>query len=245
MKERIKWTWLDKENLSCIKCKAGNDDIGWDENKKVLFCKKCGHKLTDKEELEERVPFVEVQQYGFWLRFISEHFIPCRKCQEELCGIFNDIPNTLDLGNQNCITMHIWRNYDRSQLECSFTLSFVSPSPTSSYEYKPCEKCQKKILVNFSDKEIHIGNDNKPMVELWRKWEVDDQRTEELNKDGLIRFNGKDNFGKCENCGKLEHLKLDNYSDWKCKNCMNEDEQQRPEDTLLDIELTRRKEESK
>lgn len=175
MKERIKRISVDKEDVFCPKCKSVDIDFDY------LKCEHCGYALGT-EDVMEKIDIVEVQEYGFWLRFMSEHFIPCEKCQEELSNIFEKVEEQLDFNNPNCVSLHFWKNYEQNQVECSFTLSFVSPTPTSSYEYKPCKKCQKKILKKFSEKELHIGNDSKPLIELWRKWDINDRKTELLQK---------------------------------------------------------------
>lgn len=116
-----------EENYTCKKCGkttkkmaeskedalAKGVNIYWDEVKGKILCT-CGHWLGEREELYDFPEITEVQQYGFWLRFLSEHFIPCKHCQEEL----------------------------------------------------------DKLLRN---KELHIGNDEKPLVELWRRWEMKEE----------------------------------------------------------------------
>ena len=81
---RVRKVWVAKEEFACKKCGAEDIDIGYEEKEKILYCKKCGHKLTEKEELEEELIFNEIQQYGFWIRFVKEHFVPCKKCQDKL-----------------------------------------------------------------------------------------------------------------------------------------------------------------
>jgi len=193
-----------EDNFICGKCstrgscdeKGSNTEFYWDEDEKKIICKKCGHRLTTEKELKDEILITEIQQYGFWLRFISEHFIPCKKCQEELDKIFNlmwtrlteETPNdcTIDLGNPFCITLHILRNKN-DLIEFRFTLAFVSPSPVDSYTFVPCdEECQGRLWRLFSEKEMHIGNDEKPLIELWRNWEYleePDEKTKERIKD--------------------------------------------------------------
>lgn len=124
---RLKTISVSKEDgFVCGKCGAkGNCDDSKElaiKNKKAMYwdekageygkivCLKCGHLLETKEELEMELKVIEIQQYGFWLRLLSEHFRPCPSCQEKL----------------------------------------------------------HKLLLS---KEMHIGNEEKPPIELWRLWE--------------------------------------------------------------------------
>ena len=66
---------------------------------------------------------VKRETIGFWLRFISKHFVPCRECQERLA----------------------------------------------------------KLIAEAE--EMHLGNkDYEPPIELWRKFEIDDEAWEELER---------------------------------------------------------------
>ena len=113
-----------EENFTCKKCgkttmkMADNRDdaiikkvnIYYDEKQGKILCT-CGHWLGEQEELYNYPEITEIQQYGFWLRFLSEHFIPCVNCQGKI----------------------------------------------------------HKLVVS---KEMHIGSEDKPPVELWRRWEI-------------------------------------------------------------------------
>lgn len=179
-----------EDNFVCRVCKAkgncsdeknSNEPFFWDEDAKKITCAKCGNQLTTKAELEETIIADEVQMYGFWLRFISEHFIPCKRCQKTLDTIFsisnvdkNHRVHSIKLQSPQCITLDISRN-ERDLEEFTFNLGFIKENPLLSYEFTPCDKCQGKLLRLFNTKEIHIGNDSKPLVELWRKWEDIDE----------------------------------------------------------------------
>jgi len=155
MREKIEKEWLLREDFECIKCGAKGKDIGWNDKGKgyttgqpeeVLFCKKCGHELTTKEELENLVAFVKVSKYSFFLRFAKRDFTPCRHCQEKL----------------------------------------------------------RKVL---GDCDIILGNkEYEPLIELSRKWEIDNEKQKKLEKGQIIEVNGLP-FGRCERCKKERYLK--------------------------------------
>jgi len=195
-KTRIRTEWIPRENnFICSDCnsKGGCGDnkqnaiknklpFFWDERYKKIVCL-CGHWLESKEELEEQVDIKEIQQYGFWLRFMSEHFIPCDKCQERLNNVLTlQTKMMLDFDNPCCITLRAYKCEQNSLPEFTFILSFVSPTTTTSYRFHVCDDCQGKLWHLFSKKELHIGNDTKPLVELWRKWEIIDDDTEGLKQ---------------------------------------------------------------
>jgi len=116
---------VKEEGFICGKCGAKSEqladsrddasikgiDLYWDEKEQVIACRKCGHQLTSKKELYNYPKIKEIQQYGFWLRFLSEQFIPCPACQNRI----------------------------------------------------------HKLIIS---KEMHIGSEDKPPVELWRRWEM-------------------------------------------------------------------------
>lgn len=173
---RVRKEWLVKEEFSCVKCGAKDKDISWNDKnsdhpagqpEEVLFCLKCGHKLTKKEELEEEIIFKEIQQYGFWLRgLMSEHFIPCEKCQDRLHEMMMTM--TVAFYTQDCITIETLKKKD--ELVWQFRLRFLTCGGLSDKEvFKPCEKCQKKLRKLWEIKNLHIGSEIKPPVELWRK----------------------------------------------------------------------------
>ena len=86
--------------------------------KKIIF--EC---LENKGKTYVKSEGQKVETIGFWLRVITEHFIPCKKCQEELA----------------------------------------------------------KQLQNAE--ELHLGNAKyEPAIELWRKFEIDDETWEEVER---------------------------------------------------------------
>lgn len=166
MKERIRIVNIDR--YECPKC---HGDLHWDSGPRKYHCFKCNESFSQKI----KVPIVEVQRYGFWLRFVSEHFIPCDECQENLDKMINKYK--IALYDPHCITIEEYPKKDNWR----FLLRFFAVGSLSGKDiFTPCKQCQSRILKNFDEKEIHIGNDNKPLVELWRKWDINDEATEYL-----------------------------------------------------------------
>lgn len=169
-----------KAKGNCSDKKNSTDPFFWDEDIKKITCVNCGNRLTTKKELEEDLIVTEIQQYGFWLRFASEHFIPCRKCQDELHEMM--MTETVAMNNQGNITIESLRmkpmiGDTRSRIIWCLVLRFLTCKIPDKI-FRPCEKCQKRIQKIWKNKELHIGNETKPMVELWRKWDYieDDKR---------------------------------------------------------------------
>lgn len=184
LRRRTKKIWVPRENsFICGACgvKGGCSDektskkpFFWDEIARKITCVKCGHQLTTKKELEELLEVEEIQTYGFWIRFVSEHFIPCKKCQDRIDGIFMVKKISLRMSNPNSVSLHVSRD-SNDYIEFMFALGFAHPSPILNVEFRPCDKCQGKLLKLFNKSEMHIGNDTKPLVELWRKWYTIDE----------------------------------------------------------------------
>lgn len=179
MRTRKRKEWFPKDcDFVCGKCGAkgdcgdrnSKDPIFWDEDEEKITCRKCGHQLTSKKELQEKLTIEEVQLYGFWLRFLSEHFIPCKQCQKRLGKIFDLLTKmSIDFCNPCCVRLRAYKNAN-DQPEFYFAMAFINPTELTSYKFEPCEDCQGKLWKLYSKKEMHIGNDEKPLVELWRKW---------------------------------------------------------------------------
>ena len=164
---RVRKEWvIREEGFSCKKCGAGNDDILWNEEEKVLYCKKCKHELTEREELEEQIAFKEIQEYGFWLRFVKEHFNPCDKCQDRLHRMLYR-SGTWYINNDNMgVDLAIFGDH------CYFSIRWMA----KAVYFTPCPECAEKLkeLVRYNN--LCIGNkDTEPAVELWRKWAVIDE----------------------------------------------------------------------
>ena len=126
----------------------------------------CGHWLGENDELYDYPEITEIQRYGFWLRFASEHHIPCDECQEKLHKMLTT--SRLAFYISNCITLE---EYPKKG-DWRFLLRFL---PNGEQTFTPCKNCQRYILKNIDKKELHIGTDEKPLVELWRQWEIKDE----------------------------------------------------------------------
>jgi len=130
------------------------------------------------------------QQYGFWLRgFVSEHFIPCEKCQDELHSLlFDDTIWGTVLPEKEPVELKIEfsEKYYKNDKRVKFMLNFVFQRDKRYREggyiqgFKPCEKCGAKLKMILLEKELHIGSETKPPVELWRKM---NQVIPELDKE--------------------------------------------------------------
>jgi len=194
MKVKVTREWFDKDVFSCIECEAGNESINWDEDNKVLFCKKCKHELTEKKELQNLYGIVGIQCYGFWLRFCHEHFVPCEACQEKLDEIimgkqkkdhfgwstrwvFNsDIPVKLSVTEKEvCFGFNfVWQQFEKA-VENIDKGVYQDHTIGSLSLCKSCVKKFRRKVINAN--ELHFGNEALPPVELWRKWMHDEKRT--------------------------------------------------------------------
>jgi len=181
IRTRKVWVYRD-EKFWCSVCKAegklsdekkSTDPFFWDEDAEKITCVKCGHQLTSKKELEEEVEIKETQEYGLYLRFVSERFNPCKVCQEAIHKQFKTHPYRLDYGyikNQQIIDL--LRGWKESGGRWTLRLRFLN----SAEDIEFCKECSKRLdMTIYEAKELHIGNDVKPMVELWRKWEIVDE----------------------------------------------------------------------
>jgi len=177
-KTRVRTISVPREDgFICSTCGAKGDcsdsikdktPFYWDKDEKKIICKKCDRRLCKKSELEEELEIPEIQQYGFWLRFASEHLIPCEKCQDRLHEKL--MKTSLFLGGQQSIVLYK-EKHRHINMRWRFHLEFLK---ATYVDFVPCDKCQKRLQEIWDTKELHIGNDMKPMVELWRKWEINE-----------------------------------------------------------------------
>ena len=144
---------------SCVICERtfdANLDYIWEHKEGGYICYKCAESAV-----------LYRQQYGFWLRgLMSEHFIPCEECQDKLHEMMMTM--TVAFHSQDCITIETLKK--KGKLEWQFLLRFLTCGSLSEKEvFKPCGKCQKKLHNLWETKELHIGSEIKPVVELWRR----------------------------------------------------------------------------
>jgi len=187
-KIRTRKMWVPKENgFICGKCGAkgdctdykaeavkGNIPFYWNEKAGEhgkIVCIKCNHWLETKEELEDLIDYKEIQRYGFWLRFASTHFIPCDECQDKLHEAL--MTSRIKINRTDSLSLtrgdgEVWQ----FSLSLVFSMLGKYPKYKASLLFIPCEECQKELQKIWENKELHIGNDVKPMVELWRTWEM-------------------------------------------------------------------------
>lgn len=117
----------------------------------------------------------KIEQIGFYLRFIGEHFIPCAKCQRRLLRIFKT-------GN-----LHLSRDKNEVHLIrdnfYEFGLPFIKEG-VWLYTFKPCKECQKVLKKTIDEvQNLTIGNNSYAYpVELWKKYEIDDDSWKEVEK---------------------------------------------------------------
>lgn len=176
-KTRTRYIWCAKEDgFICGKCGAiggcGDDKntkekMFWDKDEEKITCK-CGHQLTTKNELEKKLKIREIHNYGFWLRFASAHFNLCEQCQDNLHNLL--MGSNLKFYDSNCITL------TKRNGEWVFRLNFVRcQNLLNTKAFTVCKNCQFELGEIMIYNELHIGNDTKPMIELWRRWQIIDE----------------------------------------------------------------------
>lgn len=75
-------------------------------HKKVVF--EC---LEGEEGMYVKSKGVKTETFGFWLRFIGEHFVPCEECQERLAKLILDSEQMI-LGNEKYEPpVELWRKF--------------------------------------------------------------------------------------------------------------------------------------
>lgn len=68
--------------------------------------------LEGKEPMYVRSTMEKVEQYGFYLRFIQRHFIPCSECQIKLDKLIKNASH-MNLGNKNYDPpVELWKKYE-------------------------------------------------------------------------------------------------------------------------------------
>lgn len=116
----------------------------------------------------------KIEQYGFFIRLIHEHFIPCQKCQLEIKTILQT-KNLYFHRERNHVILSQFVSYEGKRTY-EFELPFVAQEGLYPFTWKSCLKCQKEVAKLFDEADqITIGNkDYLEPVELWMKFEIDD-----------------------------------------------------------------------
>jgi len=153
-------------------CECGRDF----EIKNVYYSCKSGEGFFCPECIANVI--VEFLKYGFWLRFISEHFVPCTLCQEKLDELLRS--NDWEISPE---TMNVVLSIKKES--AVFYLKWID-----NCCYVPCSECQKKIINlirNISRQDasnLHIGNkDYQPPIELWIDWVMDEEESERRSNE--------------------------------------------------------------
>lgn len=170
-----------------------NDLVNTDKDEKFFYCRFCEENFKGngkflwyhKEEIicykcvDGRV--VEQMTYGFYLRFAHDHIRPCVECQSKLHNLlFGNTSYTWNFNDSVKISLHM-ETWNISPT-VSFSLGFLKENVLISVSFELCMKCSEKtfnMIQNAS--ELTIGNkDYEPPVELWRRWEINDELTDNL-----------------------------------------------------------------
>jgi hypothetical protein len=115
-----------------------------------------------------KTKYTKIEQWSFYLRFISEWFTPCKKDQLKLKEILLNTQLRVDIDTAT-VGFNQMLNKEETKMIYSFTLPFVHSLP--HYEFTPCADCQKVIAQTMLNSEsLTIGNkDYEHPVELSRK----------------------------------------------------------------------------
>jgi len=132
-----------------------------------IICYEC----ADAEVIEQLT-------YGFYMRFCHNHANLCDSCQDRLHSyLFEN--SYLILNNDVKVTL-ILDVFDELRVpRVSFTLGFLRENVITPVEFTPCQDCSKEIFETiYNASELTFGNqDYEPPVELWRRWEINDELT--------------------------------------------------------------------
>ncbi len=129
-------------------------------------------KYIDDENYYVEVKYRKVEQWAFYLRFISGWYHPCFKCQKRLKELVLNAQLRVSVESARVDFAQIVK---ANKIEYRFVLPFISALPW--YEFKPCPECQKGIADLIKNATVlTIGNkDYEHPVELSRKNEDDDK----------------------------------------------------------------------
>jgi len=134
--------------------------------------------MVDEEGFYIKSKGRKIEQVGFYLRFCGQHFIPCITCQKQLLQKLS-IKN-LHFSKE---TSEIHLIKTRAEKCFEFGLPFIKEGAWL-YTFRPCRACQKNLKKTIAEaKNWTIGNkDYEYPVEFWRKYEIDDDAWQKLEK---------------------------------------------------------------
>lgn len=170
-------TYSKQENFECPRCGTKTKELGIDLNegiqlKKIYYnnmidkivCYNCDYRFQDKD-LIEKYSFEEIETFGFYLRFLSSHFVPCEECQDKIKKMLMDIKQfRFDEKTTVIAEVENWNIW-------KFQICY-NDNDKYGISYYPCEKCNNKLNEIFENSELHIGNNIKDLVEFYRVWEL-------------------------------------------------------------------------
>ena len=169
--------YIKEENFVCPKCGVKTKELGNDLNegmqlKKIYYndtidkvvCYNCGY-LFQHKDLVEKYFIEEIETFGFYLRFLGSHFVPCNECQDKIKKMLMEIKQfRFDEKTTVIAEVENW-------IKWKFCICYYD-NDKYGISYYPCEKCNKKLNEIFENSELHIGNNIKDLVEFYRIWEL-------------------------------------------------------------------------
>lgn len=120
-----------------------------------------------------KTKYRKLEQYSFYLRFLSRWFIPCQKDQTILKEHFLNAELNI---SQQTATINFYQNIRNNKLYYSFNMRFIGKVLT--WEFRPCQKCQKEIRKSMEEAEsVTIGNEKYEHPVEFNRRIVDDDQT--------------------------------------------------------------------
>lgn len=163
-------------------------------------------KYVDDEGFYVKVKFRKVEQWAFYLRFVSQWFTPCIKDQLKLKELIFNTELKLSI---NSTTITFAQVITSNKIQYQFIMPFISTLPF--YEFTPCLDCQKQLSQILNESTLlTIGNkDYEHPVELNRKNEDDDKSFETVEKHkATVKEKEADNGWDKHRISKEEYDKL-------------------------------------
>lgn len=133
-----------------------------------------------------KIKYRKVEQYSFYLRFVSKWFFPCAKDQAKIKNIIENYP--LHISTDKA-TIHFLQIVNKKQTELYYEFGFPWVNQLIMFTFRPCVKCQKIIAEILRDSSTFIiGNDKyEHPIELNKKNEDDDKSFETIEKHAATK----------------------------------------------------------